>query len=354
MSQVNVTGHWTTVPYPMPINPVHVALLANGKILVVAGSGSCPPWQSGCPSGPPYGPSNHSGALLWDPATENYTQWFTLSWDMFCNGLVLLEDGRVFIDSGSIQYDPFYGERRTAIFNPSTNTFSNGPSTAHGRWYPTLLTLGDGRVMAFSGFNETGTTNNAVEFYTIGSGWSAQYVAPWTPDLYPRLHLLPSGEVFYSGAGTVSKLFDPSTKTWNINFAITKYSNSRPYGTSVLLPLLPGENPRVKIMIMGGNNPATSTTEIINLSAASPSWVYGPNMSQARVELNAVLLPNGKVLVVGGSRSDEDSSTASYRADIYDPVSNTFSSAGVNSYPRLSLGSPAASGCNSIGCRRQS
>jgi len=332
--QPNVTGRWSTALHPLPINPVHVALLANGKILVIAGSGSCPPWQSGCPSGPLYGPSNHSGALLWDPGTENYTQWFALTWDMFCNGMVPLRDGRVFIDSGSIQYDPFLGERRTSIFNPSTNTFTNGPTMAHGRWYPTLLTLGDGRVMAFSGFTETGNTNNSVEFYTIGSGWSPQYVASWTPDLYPHLHLLPSGKIFYSGAETLSKKFDPSTKTWS-DVAITRFGNSRPYGTSVLLPLSPGDIPRAKVMIMGGNNPATDTTEIINLSAATPTWVYGPNMSQARVQLNAVLLPNGKVLIVGGSRNDEDVSTASYRAEIYDPVRNAITSAGVYSFPRL-------------------
>ena len=39
MAQTNVQGQWSTLPYLMPINPVHVALLSNGKVLVVAGSG---------------------------------------------------------------------------------------------------------------------------------------------------------------------------------------------------------------------------------------------------------------------------------------------------------------------------
>src|SRR2546425_1538126 len=52
------------------------------------------------------------------------------------------------------------------------------PILAHGRWYPTVVTLGDGRVMTFSGLNETGGTNTAVEFYTVGAGWSTQYIAP--------------------------------------------------------------------------------------------------------------------------------------------------------------------------------
>ena len=46
---------------------------------------------------------------------------------------------------------------------------------AHGRWYPTVTALGDGRVMTYSGEDENGNTNKAVEFYTPGTGWSQQY-----------------------------------------------------------------------------------------------------------------------------------------------------------------------------------
>src|SRR5262249_34864950 len=146
-----------------------------------------------------------------------------ISWDMFCNGMVLLQDGRVLIDGGTTQYNPFYGAANAAIFDPASNTFSDIQPTLQGRWYPTLLTLADGRVMTFSGLTETGKTNPAVEFYTIGSTWSSTFNASWTPDLYPRLHLLPNGTVFYSGAQPKSKLFDPSTKSWNTNFAVTNY-----------------------------------------------------------------------------------------------------------------------------------
>ena len=334
MGQANVQGRWNTLQTLMPINPIHVALLSNGKLLVVAGSGNCPPSQSGCPSGQPYGPSNNSGALLWDPMTEAITQ-FSVSWDMFCNAMVLLEDGRPLIDGGTIQYDPFYGQPKVSVFEPATNAFSDIPSMAHGRWYPTVLTLGDGGVMAFSGLNETGGTNSAVEFYSIGSGWSTQYTANWTPDLYPRLHLLPNGKVFYSGAQTTSKLFDPATTSWITNFATTNYSGTRTYGTSVLLPLTAANNYDPKVIIMGGGSPATNTTEIIDLGATTPAWKNGPNMSQPRIEMNAVILPNGRVLAIGGSLNDEDTSTASLNADLYDPASNTFSSAGANAYPRL-------------------
>src|SRR5262249_14440415 len=75
--------------------------------------------------------------------------------------------------------------------------------------------------------------------------------------------------------------------------------------------------------------------EIIDLGQITPSWVQGPPMSQARVEMEATLLPNGKIFVSGGSAEDENASTASLTSEIYDPATNTFSAAGSNAYARL-------------------
>jgi Domain of unknown function (DUF1929) len=332
--QANIQGQWSTLSTPMPINPVHVALLNNGKVLVVAGSGNCPPSQSGCPSGAPYGPSNGSGALLVDPVSGQIISQFSISWDMFCNGMVVLPDGRPFINGGTLQYDPFHGELKSSVFDPATNTFTNVQNMAHGRWYPTVTTLGDGRVMTFSGLDENGNTNTSVEIYSVSSGWSSPFSASWTPPLFPRMHVLPSGKVFYSGATTTSRIFDPSAHTWT-NVATTNYSSTRTYGTSVLLPLTPANNYDPHVIIMGGGNPATATTELIDLGSATPTWSWGPNMSEPRIEMSATILPDGKILATGGSLNDEDTTTASLNADLYDPATNTFSSAGANSYARL-------------------
>jgi Domain of unknown function (DUF1929)/IPT/TIG domain len=216
---------------------------------------------------------------------------------------------------------------------------------ADGRWYPNLTTLGDGSVMAFSGMNEAGGTNTSVEFYTIGLGWSQQYLAGWTPPLYPRMHLLPNGNVFYSGPGTSSALFDPATTTWTLDVANTNYPDTRKYGTSVLLPLTPANNYDPMITIMGGNNPATNSTEIIDMGAATPKWVNGLTMSEPRIEMNAVILPNGEILAVGGSVNDEDTGSLSLSADLFNlnsvnlnttpPNLGTVSSAGANATERL-------------------
>src|SRR5207302_2358749 len=314
-------GQWQTLPYTMPINPIHAALLNNGKVVIVSGSGNV-------------AGNTSFRAALWDPQAGTITTQ-PVGWDMFCNGMVVLPDGRPFVMGGTLQYDPFHGELRTSTYDPATNTFTDQQSMAHGRWYPTGTVLGDGRVMIFSGLSETGGTNTSVEFYSAGSGWSAAFSAPWTPPLYPRLHVLPNGNVFYSGSTTGSSLFNPATHTWTTNVAFTNYNGTRTYGTSILLPLTPANNYTPKVLIMGGGSPSTNTSEIIDLSATTPKWVYGPNMSQPRIEMNATILPNGKVLAVGGSLNDEDTSTASLNADLYDPVSNTFSSAGQNAFARL-------------------
>ena len=317
-------GQWTTLTYLMPINPVHLTLLNNGRVLVVAGSGNV-------------AAETNFRSTIWDPQAGTFST-RSHAWDMFCNGAVVLPDGRVLINGGNKQYDPFRGYQKNALYDPATDTFTDVENMAHGRWYPTPTVLGDGRVMTFSGLDElTGATNKKVEIYTVGSGWSPEYDADWTPPLYPRMHLISDGRVFYSGSGRGSRFFDPSTKTWSPVTAATttKFSGTRGYGTSVLLPLSPSNGYASRVMIFGGGNPATSSTEIIDLSAATPEWQFGPSMSQGRIQLNATILPNGKVLVMGGSVNDEQAATASLNADLYDPKTNTFSSAGANVYPRL-------------------
>src|SRR5882724_514578 len=196
-AQADVKGQWSTLNYSMTINPIHVALMNNGKILVVTGSGNCPPSQSGCPSGPPYNGSNHSGAVVVDPVGKTVIQ-LSVAWDMFCNSMTVLPDGRVMVNGGTLLYDPFRGIQKSSLFDPATNTFADIQNMAHGRWYPTVTLLSDGRIMTFSGSDENAVTNQTVELYTVGSGWSSAVDAGWTPPLYPRMHVLPSGKVFYS------------------------------------------------------------------------------------------------------------------------------------------------------------
>src|SRR5215470_7322489 len=103
-------------------------------------------------------------------------------------------------------------------------------------------------------------------------GGAPPYTAPFTPPLYPWLHLLPNGTVFYSGSSPASDWFDPSAADptiWGSGWTFGPapyYGLDRTYGNSVLLPLLP-PNYAPRVMILGGGEPqAMATTEIIDLS----------------------------------------------------------------------------------------
>jgi hypothetical protein len=314
-------------------------LLNTGKVLIVAGS------ENDSYNNSP-GSESYRNAV-WDPTgtTQSSITVQSIPYDVFCSGTAILPDGRPLVVGGTSSYG-FTGEKRASIFDPATNRFLQSQNMADGRWYGTATALGDGRIMAFSGLrNASGSgTNNTVEIYDLknaGAGWTAPVTAPFFPPLFPRLFLLPSGKVFYTGQGTGTSpsdgsspngwIFDPANGSWTSSAATTI---ARFYGSAVMLPLL-APNYTPKIMNFGGGNPATATTEIIDLSSASPNWTPGPSMSSGRIEMNAVILPNGKVLAEGGSLNDESPNTAGKQADLYDPVTNTFSSAGTAAYSRL-------------------
>jgi hypothetical protein len=316
----DLRGRWDTLPSRMPINPIHAALMNTGKVLVIAGSGNDP------------GNRNFQAAV-WDPVGRTIkTQ--RVTWDMFCNGMVVLPDGRPFVFGGTLKYDPFLGEPRASVFAPLAERFRNLPNMSGGRWYPTGTVLGDGSVLVYSGLNETnGRVNPTVQIWT-GSAWTPAGRAPAGVALYPRQHLLPNGKVFVSGPNRGSQLYDPETRTFTA-VATTLFDRDRDYGTSVLLPLTPANGFAANVIILGGANPATDTTELIDGSVARPRWVPGPRMVRGRIQLNATLLPDGKVLVSGGSENDEDEATAVKEAELYDPESNAFTSASVMEFPRL-------------------
>jgi hypothetical protein len=85
----------------------------------------------------------------------------------------------------------------------------------YGRWYPSLVTLPDGKILVASGVSkllkpvypdrpfDSGTNVKQLELYDPATGrWS---VLPESANrslpLFPRLHLLPNGHVYYDVAG---------------------------------------------------------------------------------------------------------------------------------------------------------
>jgi hypothetical protein len=325
------TGIWRSLSVMMPINPVHMAMMHDGKVLVIAGSGSARD-------------SSRLHAGVFDPVTQNVTT-FSLEYDMFCNGMVVLPDGRPLVMGGTMQYQPpmWLGLPYTSAFSPESGTFTRTATMSGGRWYPTATVLSDGRVMVISGLNDSigvgHVINRKVQIYDPATDrWADAGTAtfPGLP-LYPRQTLLPTGEVFVSGAAPTSQFFDPKTFAWRAG-PKTIYPHARNYGTSVLLPLTPANQFAPTVMILGGGlkkGNITNTTETIDLSVPQPKWTQGPPMIQPRIDLNATILPNGQVLVSGGSSTGEEEETAVLQSEIYDPVAQTMKPMASMAYPRL-------------------
>src|SRR3954452_15471353 len=188
------------------------------------------------------------------------------NYDLFCSPLVQLVDGTVLSAGGTHYYtepgvtDPTTGKtygvselqglKATRIFDPKANggagEWRNAKGDMHyGRWYPTLVSLGDGRV-----FVASGVTKLIKPVYTdrdpVDSGRNVVQTETYDPEqhtwsdngadasqslpLFPRLHLLPDGKVYYDAAGQTfnpdgqaydeatwvnAKVYDPSSKTWS-------------------------------------------------------------------------------------------------------------------------------------------
>src|SRR5206468_12970840 len=100
--------------------------------------------------------------------------------DFFCGGETLLTDGRVLAGGGTLAYDVdpndhqlshgFLGRPDVLAFDPGAQQWQAMAAMAHGRWYPTLIALQDGRALAVSGLSEDGHLNRALEVFTPNAG----------------------------------------------------------------------------------------------------------------------------------------------------------------------------------------
>jgi hypothetical protein len=298
------------------------------------------------------------GSFVIDPST-GATASPTTKHHLFCSGHALLPDGRVVIMGG-------HGDEVKAIhlFDPATVTLSHQDDMQHGRWYPTVTVLPDGRAMVMSGSQGTGPisatnpVNATSQVFDVskppGSRLSAEEATP-SPfsthfpaghqeiDLYPWDFVLPDGRVLVHSRNS-TRFWHPGTPGhWDGTVLKAQRSESRTYpgqGTCVLLPLLPEDGYRARVLAIGGggvdrevfyqgghdDDPATNTVEMLDLGAANPAWQYVTTMNHPRVLCDSVLLPDGRVLVVGGSSTGKSDVAVDpvLPAEVYDPSNNTW------------------------------
>ncbi|MBI3545378.1 MAG: DUF1929 domain-containing protein [Gammaproteobacteria bacterium] len=295
----------------VPIVQVHLHLLANGKVLSWGG-----------PTGkPPY---------IWDPVTSAFSEVPAPS-QLFCSGHTFLADGRLLVAGGHIMNDlgiNGLGLPNTNMFDPVTGQWQALPKMAKGRWYPTNTTLPNGDILTLAGTDETGANNPIPEVWN-GTAWRQLTGASLELPYYPRTFVAPDGRVFYAGELQQTQFLDVSaTGSWSAGPA-RKFGN-RDYGSAVMYE--PG-----KIIYIGGGDPPTHSAEIIDLNQANPQWSYTENMTYARRQMNATILPTGDVLVTGGTSGSgfNDLAGAVYPAELWHPATGTWTELASNAIPRI-------------------
>ena len=245
--------------------------------------------------------------------------------DVFCTGHSLLPDGRIFVAGGHDwrnKTEPSAGVAETDIFDPVTKKWTRGPKLSQKRWYPTVVAMPNGLQYVFGGSDLPGKPALSVEVYDsvkktrrrLGSSADRQM------RLYPHMWLMPNGRIARAGGGFRQTMyFNPATSKWSSgpNMMV----GNRSLGTSVLL------SGAAKVLAFGGNQGGgvvTRTAEIVDLAATKPAWQYTGSLAFGRLHANAVVLPDGKVLAVGGGASGNLDGPVT-TAEMYDPATGEWS-----------------------------
>jgi galactose oxidase-like protein len=322
-------GLWEPIKFRFKHLPVHIALLHTGKVLAFGGSGNDENhFNDIFPAEifePDYyyedgGEKNDSNDRVYEISNEGIVG------DIFCSGHAFLPDGRLIIAGGTRKYDgsifriaipPFRGLEHSYIFDPIRLKWNRLGNMKNGRWYPSCIMLSDGRVLVMAGLSKgfPWAFLKELEMYTTddSNGWQKVVDGDhWIP-MYPRLHLLPSGEVFYAGSYNTHYTFPFSLSgfpcaTFNIQEStwteIGLPNNiKREEGTTVLLPLVPPDYAARVLLIAGGTQPGTdaiNNVEMINFSDKHPRYKSIKPLKHPRYYAYAVLLPDQSVLVLGG------------------------------------------------------
>jgi hypothetical protein len=295
-SSAATRGQWGPT-FQTPVVGIHASLLTTGKVLF---------W------------GERGAAHLWDPAHPGagFTS-LSKTFQIFCSGHTFLPDGRLLIAGGKISGEN--GEPRAVIFDPATGNWSPTGSMAQGRYYPTLTVLPDGRVLAISGSDETGATVSVPELGD-GSTWQRLTGAALSigNPFYPAMFVAPSGNLFMAGfQGTTRYLSTASDGQWTT--VANRVVPDRRLGSAVMYD--PG-----RILYVGGGDPPTSSAEVINLNQASPAWRSVPGMRFARRQMNATILADGQVLVTNGTSGPgfNDVGGAVREAELWNPVTESW------------------------------
>lgn len=215
------SGIWTTIP-PLPagVSGHEMVLLPNGTVLLAGGGNYI------------FGPV-YAACYLFDPAANSGAGGWTSTGSMNVPRmgfhLVVLENGLVLTACGRISSSDFGGTVQTELYNPTTGTWSFTGNMVQSRGAysgpaSTATRLKDGKVLVTGGDSSApglGTMYSQTEVYNPSTGtWSAGPSMPAPRQLHEAV-LLGNAQVLIAGGRSTggshtqsSIVLDPATMTW--------------------------------------------------------------------------------------------------------------------------------------------
>jgi len=256
---------------------------------------------------------------IWDPSTNLITAVPGVDYNPFCAGHAFLADGKLLVAGGHAT--SHVGLSYASTFDPATSTWARIPPMNGPRWYPTMTALPTGEALVLAGETSGAGNNNPLPqvWQPATKTWRDLVAAQMSIPYYPRTIVSPDGRVFMAGPARLTRFLDTTGKGAWMSAGNMVNGSSRTYGSAVLYD-------EGKILIVGGGDPPTAAAEVIDLKAPSPRWRSVAPMSVARRQLNATVLPDGKVLVTGGSSGSgfDNHATPVFQAEMWDPATETW------------------------------
>lgn len=287
------TETFAFTPKPMhDVRDQHSAtLLPNGRVLIAGGFTTNATSTGSTSSSELYYPD--TGVFLRTPpmisSRSNHTA-------------VLLPDGGVLVAGG---FGPDDIITPTAeIFYSTAMDWRPAPNMPVARALHTATLLRDGRVMFAGGLNASGVLNSVSAFNTLTGAWSA--LAPMSRALHSHTaSLLTDGRVLVAGGNDglgeqdVSMIYDPSANAWTDTIVGTNALTMARFGHSATL--LPNGN----VLMTGGTQRFGNIADVNELFHPNFSlWGDAGRFSanpQRRAYHTMTLAPNGKLYAMGGS-----------------------------------------------------
>ncbi|WP_318207843.1 MULTISPECIES: kelch motif-containing protein [unclassified Streptomyces] len=231
----------------------------------------------------------------------------------------------------------FQGIKGAYEFDPKAEKYIPVAPMKDARWYPTLVTLDDGKVLAVSGLNDVGdVVPGDNEIYDPTTKKWSKGPFRYFPT-YPSLFLTKGGKLLYTGSnagygpaekGREPGLWDLKKNTFTKLGGLTDPDQLE---TSASLILPPAQNQKVMVLGGGGvgeSSKSTARTSIIDVSKDSPVFTDGPALPQGTRYLSSVLLPDDTVFTTGGSEDYRGRGGTDIRkAQFYNPGANAFAEA---------------------------